>query len=140
MSKVTSIEPRGIRNHNPGNIRSNENYVWRHQSNVDTDGFCVFSAPEWGIRAMAIILSHYVEYDGVITLAQLIERWAPADDNNTDAYVNAVVGWTGIPANDNLVLRDEAQPIITAMIKQENGVCPYSIRTIRNGIMFSHQW
>ena len=132
--------PRGIRNKNPGNIRASEDYVWHHQTAKDANNFCIFAEPVWGIRAMAVLLSHYVEYDGIQTLRGLVERWAPASENDTRAYVKSVASDTGINPDDLLILRGHSLSIITAIIWHENGECPYSEDIIKRGIMLSHQW
>ena len=50
--------PRGIRNHNPGNVLRTKSVTWQGQAE-DQSGdpeFVVFTAPEWGLRAIARIL------------------------------------------------------------------------------------
>ena len=46
--------PRGIRNNNPGNIRHGANWQGLNPKGRDIDSaFCVFTAPIYGIRALA---------------------------------------------------------------------------------------
>ncbi len=127
--------PRGIRNRNPGNIRKSRDR-WKGLAPAQTDpAFFVFDAPVWGIRAMAVILRNYRERHGLKTLAQIIGRWAPAQENDTAGYVRVVAKAmrlhprTVIPQNP-ASLRD----LIAAIIRHENGVQPYDPDTIKTAI------
>ena len=92
---------RAVRNNNPGNIRigapwfglQSRDHMTPEQA-AETQ-FCVFSAPQWGFRAMATIFLTYARKDGVKTIRQAISRWAPPTENNTTAYVNDVCKQTG---------------------------------------------
>lgn len=116
--------PRGVRNHNPGNIRWGDKWQGmvtpfeRH----DPD-FCQFIDPTWGIRALARVLITYQDKHGLNTIAKIIARWAPPNENNTPAYVEAVAAATGIPSSEPLDLhRYEAmRPIVEAIIRHECG-------------------
>lgn len=57
---MNQIQPRGIRNNNPGNIRWGENWQGLKKDGKERDSsFCVFESPEYGIRALAKILINY---------------------------------------------------------------------------------
>ena len=76
---------RGFRNNNPTNIRLGA--PWQGMSPTQTDGsFVQFIAPQWGIRAAAKILLHY-QAEGFNTVRQIINHWAPPNENDTDAYI-----------------------------------------------------
>ncbi len=80
--------PRGVRNHNPGNIERDARTRWQGQAARQSDPrFVVFTAPEWGIRAMARVLITYQDRHGCNTVAKIINRWAPPGENATSAYV-----------------------------------------------------
>ena len=52
--------PRGIRNNNPGNIRHGANWLGLNPNGRNIDSaFCVFTAPVYGIRALAKVLVNY---------------------------------------------------------------------------------
>ncbi|MGE0116830.1 MAG: structural protein [Dongiaceae bacterium] len=128
--------PRGIRNRNPGNIRKSRDR-WKGLAPAQTDpAFFVFDAPVWGIRAMAVILRNYRKRHGLKTLAQIIGRWAPAQENDTAGYVRMVAKAmrlhprTVIDPQDPATLRD----LIAAIIRHENGVQPYDPDTIETAI------
>lgn len=131
-------KPRGIRNNNPGNVRANPRIIWKGQSGIDEDGFLKFSDSTFGIRCMAMVLRHYIEYDDIKTLHGLIARWAPSPENDVSAYVGYVAQRTGINPYVNVSLLDQGLPIILAIIWYENGECPYSNTLIEKGIHLSH--
>lgn len=59
--------PRGIRNNNPGNIRHSDQWKGLTPEQPDPD-FCTFSTPEYGIRAMGVILLNYQRKHGLKTI------------------------------------------------------------------------
>jgi hypothetical protein len=78
---------RGIRNHNPGNLRRSSD-PWQGLAPEQTDReFFQFTSPKWGIRALARTLIVYQDRGGLKTIDQMISRWAPPNENNTGAYV-----------------------------------------------------
>lgn len=120
---------RGIRNHNPGNIRAGDN--WQGMAGIDPDGFVIFRAPEYGVRAMQRILNSY-RRRGINTVRGVIETWAPPSENNTAAYVQHVSQVLGVAPDEPLSpARDTA--LISAIIKHENGAQPYSRALIEQG-------
>lgn len=126
---------RGLRNNNPGNIREGQGdrTWWQGERPTDDDAaFEEFETPEYGIRAMAVILKNYLR-QGRATIEQIISRWAPANENDTEAYINAVSRATGIPRTQP-VSEADFPVLIAAMIKHENGIQPYSFATIEKGV------
>lgn len=82
---------------------------------------------EWGYRAAFInFKSYYTKYK-LHTLNTIINRWAPANENNTSAYIQRVESLTAIDRNAKLPAPHEAFPawlsIATAMSVVECGVC-----------------
>ena len=108
---------RNWRNQNPGNIRSN-GIAWRGKIG-EAGGFVVFAAPEWGLRAMRMILANRAR-EGK-TLAQAIAHYAPSFENNTEAYVRHVVRRSGVAADAVLTsLRpEEMERVMAAMCVHE---------------------
>ncbi len=104
-------EPRGIRNNNPLNIRLSSD-KWQGQTNAnvnDNDNnsslkgdaeFVQFYSMEYGWRAAFVILcrTYYGKY-GLKTIRDIVSRWAPAKENNTEAYIRHVSDYTGIAPN-----------------------------------------
>ncbi len=90
-------EPRGIRNNNPLNIRRSGD-KWQGLRALQEDrAFCQFSTMEYGWRAAFVILckTYYVKYK-LRTIRDIVSRWAPANENNTAAYIRHVSDYTGI--------------------------------------------
>lgn len=135
VTDVLSSGARGIRNNNPGNIRKSAT-VWAGQASSQTDpAFVQFSAPEYGIRAMAKVLKTYLAR-GTDTISEIISTWAPSSENNTAAYIASVATQTGLAANSRISEADLSR-VIPAIIQHENGAMPYSPALITKGIALS---
>ena len=77
MSLDKSAMPRGIRNHNPGNLRKS-NDPWQGLAPDQTDpDFLQFESSKWGIRALARTLIAYQDKIGLRSIKSIIYRWAP---------------------------------------------------------------
>lgn len=132
---MTAQVPRGLRNANPGNIRLSS-VAWQGEAATQSDkDFVVFSAPEWGIRAMAKILLNY-QAKGLVTVRQMIGRWAPTSENDTASYVAHVAAAMGVGPDDPVYLHDlyELGQMVRAIITHENGVQPYPPEMINKGV------
>ncbi len=123
--------PRGIRNKNPGNIRHGDNWLGMKVNQSDDD-FVQFTDAKYGIRAMTRILDNYAKR-GVVYLADIILTWAPPSENDTRAYIAHVEEQTGLYGNQK-IYREDYPKLIAAIIKHENGINPYSVATIEEGI------
>ena len=131
---VARLTSRGIRNNNPGNIRFSDDQ-WQGLAAEQTDEeFFVFSAPEWGIRAMARILTNYQSRHGLGTVREIINRWAPPSENDTDAYVRSVARQTGLDADAPINVGVQMFPLVSAIIVHENGQNPFDSQVIGDGI------
>lgn len=125
---ASNNQPRGIRNNNPGNIRWGDDWRGLIPDAERTDkSFCQFISPEYGIRAMIIILRNYQRKYGLKTVTDIINRWAPPVENNTLAYINSVAKEIGVdPAAEiNVLDRRIMIKLLAAIIKHENGLQPY---------------
>lgn len=88
--------PRGYRNNNPLNIRYNKANNWLGKVANNTDGeFEQFVAMEYGYRAALYLIRKYIFVDGLTTVAQIISKWAPDTENNTQGYIQRVCASTG---------------------------------------------
>ena len=97
------MTPRGIRNHNPLNIRRTGKDQWQGLSKTQNDrSFCQFESLEWGWRAAFHLLTrNYYQKHGLQTIRGIISRWAPPQDHNdTEAYISNVSRWTGIAPDE----------------------------------------
>jgi len=107
-----------VRNFNPGNIDYNPRNAWNGQLGlelgVDKPRFARFDSPENGIRALGKLLINYRGKDGmpgvggpgIDTVRETVSRWAPGNENNTEAYIAAVTSKLGVKANDVINIKD----------------------------------
>ncbi|WP_333609161.1 structural protein [Arsukibacterium sp.] len=125
---AASDAPRGIRNNNPLNIEFNQRNNWNGQTG--TDGrFATFETPFYGIRAGARMLKNYAANYNIRTVREIVGRWAPAVENDVEAYVNSVVKRTGL-FPDMYLAPGDYPILIAAMIHHENGQQPYDLALI----------
>ncbi|MBQ0956945.1 structural protein [Serratia symbiotica] len=126
---VNNKPPRGIRNNNPGNIRWGDDWKGLLPDKQRTDkSFCQFSTPEYGIRAMIIILRNYQKKHGINTISGIIHRWAPTSENDTQAYIDSVSQEVGVAPDQRIDVSDSRilMKLLQAIIRHENGSQPYS--------------
>lgn len=110
--------PRGIRNNNPGNLKTGISW----QGAAGDDGtFIIFADDTWGIRAMATDLLNKVGR-GVNTIRDIISVYAPPSENDTDSYINAVAADTGLDPDEVVTLdQPTLHAFVRAIINHENG-------------------
>ena len=137
------MAPRGIRNHNPGNVIAGlewQGLATFAKMNLEQRAesrFAVFKAPEYGIRAMVKILHTYRTKHELDTIRGIIGRWAPVSDgNDVNAYASGVsqVLGVGVDAKIDTTDPDVLIELVTAIIQVENGEQPYPDSLIRSGI------
>lgn len=131
MTTPTQGTPRGIRNHNPLNIRLNPANRWqgRVPPERNTDGaFEQFTDPVWGIRAGAVLIIAHYDRRGADTIRELVRIWAPESENDTEAYAAFVARESGFGADEKLDFHraEHLRPVLLAMIRMENGQQPYT--------------
>lgn len=119
---------RGQRNNNPGNIRKSKT-PWQGLAEKQDDAeFATFTAPVWGIRAIARTLITYQDQHGCETPVDFIGRWAPSVENDTIAYISDVCRRGNIGRTQSLNVHKYAdlKPLVLGIIWHENGCQPYS--------------
>ncbi len=92
---------RGIRNNNPLNIRRSKDQ-WQGLRVIQADAqFCQFETMEYGWRAAFVLLTrtYYHKYR-LYTIRAIVSKWAPTNENNTEAYIRNVSRLTGIAADE----------------------------------------
>lgn len=111
-------------NRNPLNIRYSPSNQWKGQVSQNK-GFCVFKSNSYGIRAGYIILTNYIK-NGVNTIRDIVSRWAPPSENDTQRYINFVCEETIL--SPDMVLTDKSIDdywtkimILQAMVVMESG-------------------
>lgn len=140
--------PRGVRNRNPGNIDYNPRNAWQGQlgleEGVAKPRFARFDHPENGIRALGKLLINYRGKDGmpglggkgIDTVLETINRWAPSNENDTQAYASAVAKRLGVKPTDPINIKDSAtlRGMVLSIIIHENGGNPYPQAIIDEGV------
>ena len=101
---------RGQRNNNPLNIRHSADQ-WQGAREEQTDkSFVQFKSMAYGYRAAWRILQTYYErfthQSRGFTVRNIISRWAPPQENDTEAYIRTVLQITGIGGKENLLPPD----------------------------------
>lgn len=143
MADAKATQARGYRNKNPGNIDYNERNDWRGQIGIEPPPlnggrprFAVFDCHENGIRAIARLLQSYQTKHKLHTIAGIINRWAPPNENVTGAYVNFVAQRVGIGPDEQVDVYkwNIARPMVEAIIRKELGGNPYTPEVIDEGV------
>ena len=124
------------RNNNPGNMRMSE-FSKAQGAIGEAGGFAVFPTKEAGERAREKLLFEAESYKNK-TLAQAMQRYAPESENNTQAYIDALVKATGANPNTPLsnLTPDQRQKMLAAM-KQHEGWKEGTIEKAATGGIFS---
>lgn len=104
---------RGIRNNNPLNIRRGDRWQGMLSLQAD-DTFVQFESMQYGLRAGMKVLKNYItgnnsSHKRFTTVNTIISRWAPASENNTEAYIRTVVGLSGIGRFDRISFFNKGQ-------------------------------
>jgi hypothetical protein len=138
-------QSRGFRNRNPGNIDHQPANRWQGLADPPLEPappgggrarFARFTSHEYGIRALAVLLTTYQDRHGLRTIRGIVSRWAPGSENNTEAYIADVARRMNRHPREGLDLHrhDDLRPLVEAIIHHELGGNPYSRATIDAGL------
>lgn len=94
-TRMQKVVPRGLRNNNPLNIRIGNTWLGERPNPTDPS-FEEFVTLEYGLRAAFIILRRYIRRYHKNTVPMIISTWAPANENNTQRYIDIVCERVGI--------------------------------------------
>lgn len=116
--------PRGLRNNNPCNIRKSSDVFVGEVVPSKDEAFKQFTTSAYGYRATFVILYNYQHRYGLDTIEKMITRYAPANENHTEAYIEAVAERSGVSARGHITATngDVMIPIVAAMSAVENTV------------------
>ena len=93
------MKPRGLRNNNPGNIRKTTD-KWQGLRAEQTDpDFFQFETMAYGFRALFKLITNYRNKYGCQTIADIIERYAPRNENDTNNYILTVCSLMEVPTS-----------------------------------------
>jgi hypothetical protein len=126
LSSVAGNEgrlPLSIRNNNPGNLRFVESltkpgYVLEGAVRGE-GGFAAFPTPEAGLDAMRRQLIIDTQRRGM-TVSEMLNKYAPASENDTAKYIDFVSKQTGLGANDR-VPANAIPSLMRSMVTMEGG-------------------
>ena len=123
---------RGIRNNNPLNIRRSATRWQGAREEQKDKSFVQFKSMAYGYRAAWKILQSYYErfcMEGKpFTVRNIISRWAPPNENDTEAYIINVLKLASIGGKEKLLPPSNASRygrlsrMIAAMTTVECGV------------------
>lgn len=121
--------PVGYRLNNPGNIDHNPRNHWQGLNDPPYQGrHCWFIKGVYGIRAIAVLLINYQDNtknskNPIDTIVEHISRWAPAIENNTEAYIDHVDEIHPKTRFDQLDMHDydDLMPTVKGIILHELG-------------------
>ena len=97
---------RGIRNNNPLNIRHSADRWEGAKMNQTDKNFVQFESMDYGYRAAWKVLEtywhHFLAEKKPFNPKNIIDRWAPPTENDTQAYIRTVLGISGLGGNEHL--------------------------------------
>ena len=125
---------RGLRNNNPGNIRISKD-KWQGLKAKQTDkSFFQFISIEYGYRALIRTLQNYRKLYNLKTVAELIKRWAPENENNTAGYITRVCREMQVPSTCVPDINDKNMMCaFAAAISQVENDTPANMEDVRKG-------
>ncbi|HFL2620751.1 transglycosylase [Salmonella enterica] len=128
----SNAQNRNYRNHNLGNLvfANQEGATLETPNAKGEQRFARFNTPEEGIRALANQVSSYYNgtsraagYQKLQTVSSIISKWAPANENNTNQYIDNVSKYLGVSPTDKI---DVSNPevmthLVRAIATKEGG-------------------
>lgn len=128
LGATTMAEARPVRNNNPGDLRWDGVTRWDGQIGVDAapgGPFVRFANVEKGIRANTIAAIHYFNRDGIETLREFGNRWAPPVDNGgSSAYGLNLAADLGVDPDQSFDWQGRLQDLMTAIFRNEDFANP----------------
>ena len=86
---------------------------------------------KYGLRAAFVLLRTYSSKYKLNSIRDIVTRWAPPSENDTEAYIRTVCCLTGFGGNQRLTGQDWPK-LVQAMAKVESGI-RLSEETIQQG-------
>ena len=136
---------RGQRNNNPLNIRHSADRWEGARINQTDPSFVQFTSMAYGYRAGWKLLDsywkHFKNLRKPFTVSNIIHRWAPPTENDTENYIRTVLRLSGLGGNENFPQPSRAtgyerlELLVRAMTTMECGI-PYKdvdVEAIREG-------
>lgn len=121
---------RGFDLNNPMDLEINPHFRWNGEIRPTADPvkvLCQFVNVVDGLRAGALDLYNQQALHGLMTWREIITKYAPPSENDTEAYLAKVCDFTGVGPDDRIYLADPSflAKAVAAVIIQEQGTNPY---------------
>lgn len=123
---------RGLRNNNPLNIRRSATRWQGAREEQKDKSFVQFKTMAYGYRAAWKILQSYYErfctQGQSFTIRNIIGRWAPPTENDTESYIKGAMKLSSIGGKENLLPPSNPSGygrlsrLMAAMTVMENGI------------------
>ncbi|WP_241612933.1 hypothetical protein [Rosenbergiella epipactidis] len=151
----THAANRNFRNNNFGNLNfaGQEGAVLEDTPGKGKARFARFATPEDGFRALANQVSSYANgtskaavYQKLNTVSEIISKWAPPNENNTEKYIQTISTSLGVKPTDKINTADPQvmTKLIRAIATYEGGNPTVSDGYIQNSIgsedATTHKW
>lgn len=130
---------RAERNFNPGNL----NYAGQSGASLEAGSnarFAKFNSEEEGIAALVRQLRLY-QQRGIDTIGEIVKKYAPPSENDTQAYVANMARWTGLSADEKLNFNDTetVRRMVEGISRKEGRYTPLTEGQIMSGINLANQ-
>jgi hypothetical protein len=127
VKKTVKYMTRGYKNNNFGNIvktfdSKGKQTFWTGETTGTDTRFKTFKSPAYGYRAIFVLLDSYVK-KGFDTIEEIISKYAPSNENNTNGYIESVSKLTNLQP-DEAVTKNDYIKIAAAISQVENGIKP----------------
>lgn len=111
---------------NPLNIRRSDANNWLGKVYDNTGAFEQFTSIEYGIRAGMKLLKNYQNKYGLHTVKDIISKYAPINENDTEGYIHFVSARLKVRPDDIIDLnnKETLECMIKAMMIMESGYQP----------------
>lgn len=136
---ASTKKTRAERNFNPGNL----NYAGQAGATLESGSgarFAKFASEEEGIAALVRQLRLY-QQRGIDTIGEIVKKYAPPSENDTQAYIASMVRWTGLSADEKLDFNDTdtVRRMVQGISRKEGRFTPLSEGQIMSGIGIANQ-
>lgn len=98
--------PRPVLLNNPGDLEKGPAWLGLSVDQPD-QRFAKFVTPAHGFRALCRVLLTYQDKHDLSTVREFVNRWAPPNENDTEAYIHLVANYLGVDPDAPLDMRDQ---------------------------------
>lgn len=117
-----------VKNNNPFNLRNSDRYAWQGEIGTDYQGFVIFDTLDNGVRAgIKNLINGY--FSKGLTIRQMITKYAPPTENNTENYIKYVAKPFGKDSHVPLSVQDK-KTVVERILKMEGEGYPVTEQMI----------